>query len=35
MKEYDNAIKAFDDGLKIDPTNKDCLDGKNKAILEK
>jgi len=24
MKEYHKAMKAFDDGLKIDPNNADC-----------
>lgn len=32
MKEYHKAMKAYEDGLKIDPTNKDCIDGKNKTI---
>lgn len=32
MKEYHKALKAFDDGLKIDPQNKDCIDGKNKTM---
>ena len=32
MKEYHKALKSFDDGLKIDPKSKDCLDGKNKTM---
>jgi hypothetical protein len=28
MKEYHKAMKAFEDGLKIEPTNKDCLEGR-------
>jgi len=33
MKEYHKALKAFDDGLKIDPENKDCVEGKKKTIM--
>ena len=32
MKEYHKAMKAFEDGLKIDPTSKDCTDGKNRTL---
>lgn len=32
MKEYHKALKSFDDGLKIDATNKDCIEGKNKTM---
>ena len=32
MKEYHKAMKAYDDGLKIDPTSKECIEGKNKTI---
>ena len=32
MKEYHKAMKAFEDGLKLDPTNKECIEGKNKTI---
>lgn len=32
MKEYHKAMKAYEDGLKIDPTNKDCLDGKSRTM---
>lgn len=32
MKEYHKAMKAYDDGLKIDPQNKDCLEGRQKTI---
>lgn len=28
LKEYHKALEAFDKGLKIDPQNKDCLEGK-------
>jgi stress-induced-phosphoprotein 1 len=33
MKEYHKAMKAFDDGLKIDPDNKDCKEGKARTIM--
>ena len=32
MKEYHKALKAFDDGLKLEPTNKECLEGKQKTM---
>jgi len=32
MKEYHKAMKAFDDGLKLDPENKDCKEGKLKTM---
>jgi len=32
MKEYHKAMKAFDDGLKLDPTNRECTEGKNKTM---
>lgn len=32
MKEYHKALKSFDDGLKLDPTNKECTEGKNKTM---
>jgi stress-induced-phosphoprotein 1 len=32
MKEYHKAMKAYEDGLKIDPTNKDCIEGKQKTL---
>jgi len=32
MKEYHKAMKSFDDGLKIEPGNKDCLEGKHKTM---
>ena len=32
MKEYHKAMKAFEDGLKLDPTNKDCLEGRQKTL---
>jgi stress-induced-phosphoprotein 1 len=28
MKEYHKALAAFDQGLKLDPNSKDCLEGK-------
>lgn len=34
MKEYHKALAAFDAGLKLDPTNKECLEGKNKTMVE-
>jgi stress-induced-phosphoprotein 1 len=33
MKEYHKALEAFDKGLKIDPSNKDCLEGKQKTMM--
>jgi stress-induced-phosphoprotein 1 len=33
MKEYHKALAAFDSGLKIDPSNKDCLEGKQKTMM--
>jgi tetratricopeptide (TPR) repeat protein len=27
-KEYHKALKAFDDGLKLDASNKECIEGK-------
>ena len=32
MKEYHKAMKALEDGLKLDPTNKDCLEGRQKTL---
>lgn len=32
MKEYHKAMKAYDDGLKLDPQNNECLQGKNKTM---
>lgn len=32
MKEYHKAMKAFEDGLKIEPQNKDCLEGRQKTM---
>ena len=32
MKEYHKALAAYDQGLKIDPTNKDCIEGKQKTM---
>jgi stress-induced-phosphoprotein 1 len=31
LKEYHKALEAFDKGLKIDPANKDCTEGKAKT----
>ena len=31
MKEYHKALKAYDEGLKIDPSNKDLIEGKAKT----
>ena len=28
MKEYHKALEAYDKGLAIDASNKDCIDGK-------
>jgi stress-induced-phosphoprotein 1 len=28
LKEYHKALDAFDKGLKLDPTSKDCLEGR-------
>ena len=33
MKEYHKAMDAFEKGLKIDPNNKDCTEGKQKTIM--
>jgi stress-induced-phosphoprotein 1 len=33
MKEYHKAMKAYEDGLKIDPTSKECNEGKNKTLM--
>jgi len=32
MKEYHKALEAFDKGLQIDPTSKDCIEGKQKTV---
>ena len=32
MKEYHKALDSFDKGLKLDPENKDCRDGKQKTM---
>ena len=32
-KEYHKALATYDLGLKIDPTNKDCLEGKQKTMM--
>jgi stress-induced-phosphoprotein 1 len=33
MKEYHKALDAFEKGLKMDPANKDCLEGKQKTMM--
>lgn len=33
LKEYHKALKAFDDGLKLDPQNKECLEGRTKTMM--
>ena len=33
MKEFHKAMEAFDKGLKLDPANKDCLEGKQKTMM--
>jgi stress-induced-phosphoprotein 1 len=33
LKEYHKALETFDKGLKLDPTNKDCLEGKQKTMM--
>ncbi len=32
MKEYHKALDAFDHGLKLDPSSKECNDGKIKTM---
>jgi len=32
MKEYHKALDSFDKGLKLDPENKDCKEGKQKTM---
>jgi stress-induced-phosphoprotein 1 len=33
MKEYHKALATFDQGLKLDPENKDCKEGKMKTMV--
>lgn len=33
LKEFHKSLEAFEKGLKIDPTNKDCLEGRNKTMI--
>ena len=33
MKEYHKALAAFDQGLKIDPTNQECKTGKQNTMM--
>jgi stress-induced-phosphoprotein 1 len=32
LKEYHKALDAFDKGLKLDPENKECKEGKIKTM---
>merc|ERR1711935_1292185 len=32
MKEYNKALKAYDDGLKIEPANEECLKGREQVF---
>ena len=32
MKEYHKAMEAYDKGLKLDPENKECAEGKTKTM---
>jgi stress-induced-phosphoprotein 1 len=32
MKEFHKALKSFEDGLKIDPNNQECKDGKVRTM---
>jgi stress-induced-phosphoprotein 1 len=32
MKEYHKALAAYDNGLKLDPENRDCKEGKAKTM---
>jgi len=32
MKEYHKAMADFDAGLKLDPTNKECKEGRERTI---
>ena len=32
MKEYHKALDAFDQGLKLDPASKECLEGRAKTM---
>ena len=34
MKEYHKALKCYDDGLKLDPGNKDLIDGKQQTMMK-
>lgn len=33
MKEFHKSLSAYDQGLKLDPTSKDCIEGKNKTLM--
>lgn len=32
LKEYHKAMKAYELGLELDPTNKECMEGKQKTL---
>jgi len=32
MKEYNKALKAYGDGLKVDPNNEECKNGQNQVM---
>ena len=32
MKEYHKALEAFDKGLLLEPTSKECIEGKQKTV---
>ena len=33
MKEYHKAMEAFEKGMKLDPTNKECMEGHQKTMM--
>eukprot|EP00796_Vickermania_ingenoplastis_P007870 gene7870-5497_t len=33
-KQYNRALQAYDDGLKVDPNNADCRDGKMRTMMK-
>merc|ERR1719162_2719997 len=34
MKEYHKALKAYEDGLKLDKDNKECLEGREQVLMK-
>jgi stress-induced-phosphoprotein 1 len=32
MKEYHKALQSYDQGLKLDPNNQECKDGKQRTM---